>query len=38
MSGAKGGAGARPRSIARPIGPFVAEGTVRVFDTTLRDG
>ncbi|MCI0583571.1 MAG: 2-isopropylmalate synthase [Chloroflexi bacterium] len=24
--------------VPRPGGPFVAEGTVRVFDTTLRDG
>ena len=26
------------RSIPRPAGPFVAPGSVRVFDTTLRDG
>ena len=26
------------RSIPRPAGPFVAAGSVRIFDTTLRDG
>ena len=25
-------------SVPRPAGPFVAPGSVRVFDTTLRDG
>jgi len=25
-------------SVARPAGPFVPEGSVRIFDTTLRDG
>lgn len=25
-------------SVPRPSGPFVPEGTVRIFDTTLRDG
>src|SRR6266576_3802076 len=38
MSAPKSGVGARPRSIARPSAPFVPAGTVRVFDTTLRDG
>ncbi len=27
-----------PKAVARPLRPFVAEGTVRIFDTTLRDG
>jgi 2-isopropylmalate synthase len=27
-----------PGSIPRPSGPFVAPGSVRIFDTTLRDG
>ena len=25
-------------SVPRPAGPFVPAGTVRIFDTTLRDG
>jgi len=25
-------------AVPRPAGPFVAAGTVRIFDTTLRDG
>ena len=27
-----------PGSVPRPSGPFVAPGSVRIFDTTLRDG
>jgi 2-isopropylmalate synthase len=27
-----------PAAVPRPRGPFVPEGTVRIFDTTLRDG
>src|SRR6202008_1084536 len=27
-----------PGAVPRPSGPFVPAGTVRVFDTTLRDG
>jgi 2-isopropylmalate synthase len=29
---------ARTRALPRPVGPLVAPGVVRVFDTTLRDG
>jgi 2-isopropylmalate synthase len=39
MSGTAGpGVRSRSRSIPRPAGPFVPAGSVRIFDTTLRDG
>ncbi|NJD27472.1 MAG: hypothetical protein FIA92_04165, partial [Chloroflexi bacterium] len=40
MSAGNGLSGATPARRRRPVpaGPFVPAGTVRVFDTTLRDG